>query len=39
VQGFVDLAHSRIGTPAALTGLATSLAFLVCAIVLAAETD
>lgn len=39
VQGFVDLAHSRLGTPSAITGLAMSLAFLVCAIVLAAETE
>ena len=39
VQGFIDLAHSRIGTPSALTGLAMSLALVVCAVVLAAETD
>jgi hypothetical protein len=39
IQGFVDLAHSRLGTPSAITGLAMSLAFLVCAIVLAAETE
>ena len=39
VQGFVDLAHSRLGTPSALTGLAMSLALVVCAVVLAAETD
>jgi hypothetical protein len=39
IQGFVDVAHSRLGTPSAMTGLAMSLAFLVCAIVLAAETD
>jgi len=39
VQGFVDLAHSRIATPSALTGLAMSLTLIVCAVVLAAETD
>ena len=39
VQGLIDLAHSRIGTPSALTGLAMSLALVVCAVVLAAETD
>ena len=39
VQGFVDLAHSRLGTPSALTGLAMTLTFLVCAVVLASETE
>ena len=39
IQGFVDLAHSRIGTPSALTGLAMTLTFLVCAVVLASETE
>ena len=39
VQGFIDLAHSRIGTPSAMTGLAMSLVLVVCAVVLAAETD
>jgi hypothetical protein len=39
IQGFVDLAHSRLGTPSALTGLAMTLTFLVCAVVLASETE
>ena len=39
LQGFVDLAHSRIATPSALTGLAMALSLIVCAVVLAAETD
>ena len=39
VQGFIDLAHSRLGTPSALTGLAMTLTFLVCAVVLASETE
>ena len=38
-QGVIDLAHSRLATPSALTGLAMSLTLVVCAVVLAAETD
>ena len=39
VQGFVDITHSRVFTSAALTGIATCAALLICALVLAADVD
>jgi hypothetical protein len=39
VQGFIDITHSRLMTSAALTGLATCAALLICALVLAADVD
>ena len=39
IQGFIDIAHMRGATPATLTALCTSFALLVCAVVLAAESD
>jgi hypothetical protein len=39
VQGFIDITHSRVLTSAALTGLATCAALLICALVLAADVD
>ena len=39
VQGFADLMHLQLFTPAAVTGLAMAAALLVSAVVLAAETE
>jgi hypothetical protein len=39
VQGFIDIAASHAHTPAALTGFAMTGALLLCAIVLALDTE
>ena len=39
LQGVMDIAHMRGATPAMLTALCTSFALLVCAVVLAADSD